>query len=1345
MVRASVIGCVWIVVGGLVGACVPTGTVEPTPDVGTDAVVARSAAPRDEPVPDERPAEPTPSVPGDLDLSALMERTRVAFHPVRDARVFHALGDAHEAVVAPDGVTSLVCMPWDRDASTPWRVGPARLAGTASALAPRVQRSAEDGSLWLDHGTFREHLVGRAEGIEQSFHFDRPPSDAITIRLPVSGMRHVASDDGGVHFAEDATDLGFVYGHGTWIDAAGRETSVPASLANGVIELHVPPRIVAATQWPAVLDPVMGPELTVGVRALAAPTADGYDVRVTSAPAGGAVLWRDERASHPSYRSSGIWAAPLSGSTGSIPGGIGVEVVRGVNGAYGAASGAGTTIVVWTGSRDLRAATLSPTGVLGPVRTIAADPASSIGGVHVAFDGTRFIVTWSDGAADARDVWIAGLDATGATTVAPFAIVTSPGSDDQQRVACGASGCALVYVEQAAGVRAIRLDASLRSREATPIAIDLTAGASAAPAIAAASDGWMLAWDPPSASFRGLAVARLGASGTIASSGTISGASIASISLTNIDARVLATWRDDDAIGIRVQEIGADSRGVGSPVTVSAGGTTGLSQPSIGWNGTRILVGWTQGSSPRHVRLARLSSTMSLLDPLGGVAVTATGAAHTFVRAAWGGSSWLIVWGERAGGDGNVYGARLRGDGSFVDSVGFTIADTTEDERDAQVASTGTGVGWMVAYRGGSAVRMKIVSATGFAGSSTLLDSSSSTVYVGATADQYLVAWGFSSWRWVRFTPDGTRVDSTTRTSEIFDSLSSAAIVRDGTSFVLVWNHRAGGVRSARVTSTLSPSTGSEIAAVTPSRGIDAESGGGTFLAAWTNTPSSSQVEASRFTPGGGAVGARYVHRQGRTIQTPRIAFDGTDFVTFFDREPDGGGTEWVEMFRTRPDGTALDPDGVRVHSGSGVSVQDAVAGDFRRILLLYIGYDAIAGARRTVGRILDMASTGTAPLGTACTSAFMCASGHCIDGVCCDSSCGGDGSLCASCAASRGARADGTCTPMSAGTSCRTSRGVCDPAEACDGVAPACPADVRSPAGTVCSASTGPCELDATCTGTSSSCPARTFVPSGTVCRETAGACDVEEACDGASAACPADVLVVRGSECRASLGECDLAESCDGSSAACPADARRSAETTCRVSSGPCDPVERCDGTGATCPADRREPAGTVCGAAEGDCAAPSECDGRSAQCNAVAAAAGTECRAATDVCDLPEQCDGFHRSCPEDTAFPDGLRCDTDALYCNGIMRCSAGRCAPTAAPSCGPPELCSEETRACVAPPEEPPPPSGCACTVAGRTGLPPRMSLLLALVLLPLAQRRRRAADAPRRPTGTDDRDRNLTS
>jgi hypothetical protein len=92
----------------------------------------------------------------------------------------------------------------------------------------------------------------------------------------------------------------------------------------------------------------------------------------------------------------------------------------------------------------------------------------------------------------------------------------------------------------------------------------------------------------------------------------------------------------------------------------------------------------------------------------------------------------------------------------------------------------------------------------------------------------------------------------------------------------------------------------------------------------------------------------------------------------------------------------------------------------------------------------------------------------------------------------------------MKSTTVCRSSAGVCDLVESCDGVGNACPADMKSTA----------------------------------VCRSAAGVCDAAESCDGGADACPADALLPSGTVCRSSTGSCDLAESCTGSSAACPAD---------------------------------------------------------------------------------------------------------------------------------------------------------------------------------------------------------------
>ncbi|HEY2775008.1 MAG TPA: hypothetical protein VGK20_13255 [Candidatus Binatia bacterium] len=210
----------------------------------------------------------------------------------------------------------------------------------------------------------------------------------------------------------------------------------------------------------------------------------------------------------------------------------------------------------------------------------------------------------------------------------------------------------------------------------------------------------------------------------------------------------------------------------------------------------------------------------------------------------------------------------------------------------------------------------------------------------------------------------------------------------------------------------------------------------------------------------------------------------------------------------------------------------------------------------------------------------------------------------------------------------CRPSSGVCDlGAETCDGTSNNCPADQAAPAGTLCRASLGVCDPAETCNGTSSQCPAD--ARSTALCRPSAGVCDPAETCDGSAAACPGDAK--SSAVCRASLGVCDPAESCDGTNNACPADTKSSA--VCRPNSGVCDlGAETCDGTSNNCPADHAAPAGTPCRASVGVCDTAESCDGTSSQCPADAKSTAL-CRPSAGVCDVAESCDGTNNNCPAD----------------------------------------------------------------------------------------------------------------
>jgi hypothetical protein len=120
-------------------------------------------------------------------------------------------------------------------------------------------------------------------------------------------------------------------------------------------------------------------------------------------------------------------------------------------------------------------------------------------------------------------------------------------------------------------------------------------------------------------------------------------------------------------------------------------------------------------------------------------------------------------------------------------------------------------------------------------------------------------------------------------------------------------------------------------------------------------------------------------------------------------------------------------------------------------------------------------------------------------------------------------------------------------------------------------------CDPDGT---TQDNCETFNSVSATTICRSSAGICDVVESCDGVNAACPSDGVATATTECRADGGICDIPESCDGTNVTCPSDAKVSATTECRADAGECDVPESCDGINDDCPVDGYEPPGTICG---------------------------------------------------------------------------------------------------------------------------------------------------------------------
>ena len=153
--------------------------------------------------------------------------------------------------------------------------GPAQAGGQIVLGAPVVARGGVRGAakaaaivdeqkdLAIDRGLATEALENTEQGLVQSFRFEARPAGAgdVTVRIPVSGLRHDGATAKGLHFVDGATRLGMRYGAATWVDATGVRTPVALAYDAGTIVLTVPAAVVDGSAYPAVLDPTLGPEL----------------------------------------------------------------------------------------------------------------------------------------------------------------------------------------------------------------------------------------------------------------------------------------------------------------------------------------------------------------------------------------------------------------------------------------------------------------------------------------------------------------------------------------------------------------------------------------------------------------------------------------------------------------------------------------------------------------------------------------------------------------------------------------------------------------------------------------------------------------------------------------------------------------------------------------------------------------------------------------------------------------------------------------------------------------------------------------------------------------------------
>lgn len=459
-----------------------------------------------------------------------------------------AVEPAHR--VAPDdGSRSLAARVSDRGtiALTPAGGGP----GLELATVGRAGAITRDGDeIRIERDDATELVAPVAGGIEQSWELaERPPGAGdFVVRVAVDGD-YLGASDAGLHFAARGATTRFRYGIATWIDARGERTAIAQRYLDGAIEMAVPRALLAASAFPAVLDPVITPEAPVDDPDYGPAFGDQDAPALAFDGAHYLAVWRDASTGgidgarllpdgtlldQPRFRVAAVAATAGSNPAVAWDGdsfvvafadGPALKAVRvGADGVVRdaaprlisatcdapprIASDGLTSLVVWPRGGDIVGAVIDRAGVagaelpIGVAASVASDPA-------ITWTGDEYFVAWNAG----DDLHGTAVSAAGvAAEPAGIPLVVSPGLQDQVAVASRGGELLLAWQDTAwrVGLSVVDYTAVVTQRfspsgaplEAAPRLVSLASGWGSGapfvrpsrPDVIAGASTWLVTW-----------------------------------------------------------------------------------------------------------------------------------------------------------------------------------------------------------------------------------------------------------------------------------------------------------------------------------------------------------------------------------------------------------------------------------------------------------------------------------------------------------------------------------------------------------------------------------------------------------------------------------------------------------------------------------------------------------------------------------------------------------------------------------------------------------------------------------------------------------------------------------
>ena len=892
-------------------------------------------------------------------------------------------------------------------------------------------------------GDVVEEVRIRQDRLEQLWRFESKPdlSGDLVVQLDVSGPGLTGTSDAGLLFGDTAPLL---YGHASWIDASGATTRVRAEWIDESIVLRVPRAVFEASQFPAVLDPVIGPAIMTEEISGYVPFPGGL-----SAPslAFNGSQYLAVFGTGSLVRPSGFVRVALDGTVLDRPE-IGLDPNFDCEGA--AVFSVGADWHVWCGQAYRYV--ITGAGVPSPRLDLTSALGLSVG--QKAFpirSGDRWLLVWSTDGTES-DVRGAIVLADGTIAHGPFDVATGPGEQIEPAGAGIGTGFLVVYTDD----RLIdRSDQDIRS---TFVSVD---------GIVSDVDGVELVADPvdfenrpailpddsggglllfnrrpgPGSSSTTLRALHLDATGSPVEATPIVVRTDSAFSGTRhgyfdgSDHLVFRGW-GAEVLGHRISATGIVSVHDAFPIATAeqvVGGAV-----SDGADGGLVAV-MRRGSTGR-VAIARLQDASGYLEP----EISLVGRTEWLRPGAVAGSEagYLSLYARSLDDVHETFVRALDFSGAPAGPAVFLGPARSSLGFPTDVASLGSGR-YLAVFGVSSELYRFVLDAEGGIVDEILprlTPAVGARISVG-TSNVFLVLGDL----WRRLTLDGETIDPDWRaaTTEAGSQLNADAAAI-GDSHLMVWDFNRSGVTMGRdVRGVVIDDEG---VGLTPELRI-AESAGDEELPVVTVTSDGWLVAwtapigvAYRTITATGAMGVEQQLDLGGPPRSLAITTSGSSTLVSWETGNELFGVTLAS------DGSVIDPPFMISEAGVDVDNVAGAASVDHQHLVFYQAWSDEANAKRAFARALY---DGT-PLGTACTGDDDC-EGVCVDGVCCASVCAGGSADCQACSIAAGGRVDGACTPRTVGTECRSAASVCDGAEVCDGLTSACPPDAPFPDGTSC------------------------------------------------------------------------------------------------------------------------------------------------------------------------------------------------------------------------------------------------------------------------------------------------------